>query len=215
MSALTIKMRGIALLSAVAAIGFYVPDVSAGCGDGTGCCAPTATTQTSRMTVPAARSAAVEARLADQEFQRLSDELNLDAASREKLAEIWERRNEQKREIMARHGVEVSWLDQMIKNAAPVADLNRQIAKVDSIEQELRNVEGAILNEIKLAIGVQKTAKFIVRQGTSGVSEEVGTPAEAFGGGLYRESEAQAGQAAPLTNPTAYYNPVAPMFERW
>jgi len=206
------KLKGIALLSAVAVIGFVAPDVSAGCGDGTGCCPTSANKQTSSLSTGATQSARLDAnRVFDRDFQRLSKELNLDLESREKVAEIWERRNEQRREITARHTVEVNWIDQMVRNNAPAADLNRQIAKIDSIEQDLRNVESQILNEIKLAIGVQKTAIFIAGQGQVGINEAVEVEAEAFGGGLYRES-APTRYQFNIPNPTGYHRAVEATF---
>lgn len=147
----------------------------------------------------------IDARLARSDFQTLSNDLGLGEASRLRLAELWERRNAQRAEIDARHTAAVDKLESMLAGNATIGELNSQIGVIDAIEQEKRELSRIILNEIKLAIGVEKTAQFIVLT--------KGTGQEAFGGGLTSEvvisSDAAVSTPESTLEATTSYFPVS------
>lgn len=162
-------------------------------------CGPPMTTSldaatTSSVTVS---EAVIQARVSDPGFVKLGNDLDLSQSSRARLAEIWERRNAEKSAILARHRAAVNELDAMLATDASISTLNEQIVKIDGIEQELRDNQKAVLNEVKLALGVEKTAKFIVYQ--RNLSDE-----PALGGGMTVETEADFQKGKILENPTAY-----------
>lgn len=88
--------------------------------------------------------------------------LGLDDATKQKLEELFERQQAERKGIRERLQTEMQKLRQLVRDTAPAASLNAQLDTLRGLQQQMANLQGKSIDEMRAILGPEKTARAVL-----------------------------------------------------
>lgn len=88
--------------------------------------------------------------------------LGLDDATKQKLEQLFERQQAERKGIREKLQAEMQKLRQLVRDTAPAASLNAQLDTLRGLQQQMADLQGKSIDELRAILGPEKTARAVL-----------------------------------------------------